>query len=591
MLRARTPFADSVRRLFCLRCRFPQVVLLAGLAAMAGMAGQARAEDDVLRLVPEQALGFVVVTRPAAADAKLQQLGQAIKLPIPSLLAKLEGPNGIRKGLDKNRPIALLVLPPKNDQGLPVMIALVPVSDYAKFLEQFKSEDKEAGVTGIQMGDTVKLVRHVGDYAAISQLPDREALEHDVKLADEVPAVLAPWRSWLAKKDAAAVLLTPGIRLLSAKVQQGIAAIKPLMARAGEQWAKQAVAGLDMYVRFFQAAEKEVAAFGLGAELDTQGVIRLSQRARLVHDGNWAKFVAGVKPSKHNFLAGLPEGPFVFAGGGPFSEATARNRMNFSFGMIKNMHEMYGLSEEQAEAFSELSKIQYPAIRGLSFVLGACQGDEPIFARMLSVMLVKNSEKFLADYESFIAHYNRIVEKIDSPMFRPANVEKTEIDGTPALKATMSIPQMPNMPPQSVKALERMYGPGGKITAWIVPCNEHAVVFSYMSRESLRQTIAAIKQGKPDLAADAEIAKVAALLSPGATWSVYCSPKGIFDFVNRTMAAALPPGSGLKIPEFGPTPPVAMTITSGPDELESHLIVPAEVVKEIGRLVGMKPRK
>ena len=47
----------------------------------------------------------------------------------------------------------------------------------------------------------------------------------------------------------------------------------------------------------------------------------------------------------------------------------------------------------------------------------------------------------------------------------------------------------------------------------------------------------------------------------------------------------------MKIPEFGPTPPVAMAITSGPDELESHLIVPAEVVKEIGRLVGMKPRK
>ena len=124
MLRARTPFADSVRRLFCLRCRFPQVVLLAGLAAMAGMAGQARAEDDILKLVPEQALGFVVVNRPAAADAKLQQLGQQMKLPIPSLLAKLQGPNGIRKGLDKNRPIALLVLPPKNDQGLPVMIAL-----------------------------------------------------------------------------------------------------------------------------------------------------------------------------------------------------------------------------------------------------------------------------------------------------------------------------------------------------------------------------------------------------------------------------------------------------------------------------------
>ena len=126
MLRTRTQFTDSVRRLFSLRCRFPQVVLLACFVAMAGIAGRARAEDDILRLVPQQALGFVVVNRPAAADAKLQQLGQQMKLPIPSLLAKLQGPDGIREGLDKNRPIALLALPPKNDNGIPSMIGVDP---------------------------------------------------------------------------------------------------------------------------------------------------------------------------------------------------------------------------------------------------------------------------------------------------------------------------------------------------------------------------------------------------------------------------------------------------------------------------------
>ena len=126
--------------------------------------------------------------------------------------------------------------------------------------------------------------------------------------------------------------------------------------------------------------------------------------------------------------------------------------------------------------------------------------------------------------------YNRIAEKINSPMFQPAKVEKTEIDGTPALKVTMSVPQMPNMPPESAKMMERMYGPGGKITAWIVPCNEHAVVFSYMSQEPLRQAIAAIKQGKPDLAGDAEIAKVAALLPPGADLERVLQPQGHLRF-------------------------------------------------------------
>ena len=63
--------------------------------------------------------------------------------------------------------------------------------------------------------------------------------------------------------------------------------------------------------------------------------------------------------------------------------------MDLSFGMIKNMHDMYGLSEEQAKMFSELGKEKFPAVRGLSFVLGVGQSGEPIFSRMLGIMRVE----------------------------------------------------------------------------------------------------------------------------------------------------------------------------------------------------------
>ncbi len=564
----------------------PVTVTLASLfSLLLFWAANARAEDEILKLVPQQALGLVLVNRPAAADAKLQQLGQQMKLPIPSLLAKLQGPNGIREGLDKNRPIALLALPPTDEKGPLTPLALIPVTNYAKFLEQFKSEGTQSGVTKIEFLDAPAVVRSVGSYAAITELACREVLEKDVKLADEVPAALAPWRTWLAEKDAAVVVLPAGIRWISAKVQEGIARIKPTLALAGGQM-KQAAAGLDVYVTFFQAAEKEVASYGLGAELDAQGVLRISERARLAPGGDWAAFFAELKPSKHNVLAGLPDEPFVIAGGGALSEAMMGKLMDFSFGLVKNLREMYGLSDEQVKTFSELSKEQPRGIRGLSLVLGAGQGGESILAPMVVIMRVKNSQTFVADYEKYLASYSRIAEQIKSPMFQPAKVEKTEIDGAHGLKITMSVPQMPNMPPEKHKMMEKMYGPGGKIVAWMVPCNEHTVVAGYMSQEPLLRAIAAIKAGKPGLASDAEIAKVAALLPPGAACSVYVSPKGFFDFLNRTMAAALPPGSGVKIPEFGPTPPVAMAITTGPDDVEAHVVVPAEVIQAIGRFVG-----
>jgi hypothetical protein len=560
-------------------------VLLACGLAIAGRADTSRAEDDVLKLVPQKALGFVVVNRPAEADAKLQQMGRAMNLPIPSLLAKLQGPEGlIRQGLDKKRPVAFVVLPPQGENPIPAMVALIPVNDYAKFLEQFKPEDKNASVAEIKVADADFVVRRVGGYAAITSPLFRESLEKEIKLADEVPAALAAWRPWLAKKDAAAIVLAPGIHLLSAKVQQGIATIKPALAQAGEQ-AKQAGAVFDMYVTFFQAAEKEVAAFGIGAERDAQGTVRFSKRARLVSGGDWARFIAEGKLPKQDVLAGLPDGPFVFAGGGPLPGTATAKMMEISFGMIKNMHELYGLSQEQAEMIGKLSKEKFPQIHGMSFVLGVGESGEPIFSRMLGIMRVNNSKTFLTDYKKYAAHYNEIVEKINSPMFRPIELESREVDGSPALKVVMAMPQMPNMPAESVKMMERMYGPGGKIVAWIVPCKEDTVVFSYMGEERLRGAIASIKEGKPGLEGNAEVAKAAALLPKDATWVGYLSLNGTCDFIKQ-MVAAVPAASGVKFPTFGRIPPLAIALTTGPDYVEVQQIFPAEVVKEIGGVIN-----
>jgi hypothetical protein len=408
--------------------------------------------------------------------------------------------------------------------------------------------------------------------------------------SDEVPATLKPWRTWLPQKDAAVVLLPPGIRLLSSTVRRGIEGIKATIARTGGQ-AKQAAAGLDIYVHVLQAAEKEVASVGLGVQRDAQGVIRVTKRTRLVHGGDWAAFAAEMKPSQYNALADLPDEPFVFAAGGPLSEASAHKLTDLSLGLLKNMRELYGLSEEQAKTLSELGKEKFQGIRGVSFLFGAAQGDEPVLSRMVVIMRVKNSETFLAEYEKYFAHYNPIVEKMNSPMFRPIQVEKTEIGGARALKVTTSVPQMPNMPPQSAKLMGSIYGPDGKIVAWLVPGDEHSVVIGYVKQDLLLRTIAAIKQGKPGLGDNREVAKVRAMLGGCSTFSMYFSPKGILDFARRMTAIVLPPGANVKIPDFGSTPPVAMAVTTAADEVEARLVVPAEVIGAIGRLIESRTHR
>jgi len=259
--------------------------------------------------------------------------------------------------------------------------------------------------------------------------------------------------------------------------------------------------------------------------------------------------------------------------------------MQWSFGLIKTTHNMYGLSEEQAAKFGELGKVKFPAVRGFSFVLATPAGDEPILSRMVAVMRPVDRKTFLADYEKYTVVYNKIVAKVDSPVFRPIESEKIDVDGIASLKVKVTIPQMPNMPPQTAKMMESMYGSGGKMVARIVPVDENNVVFSYGNDEVLHQAIAAIKEGKPGLSADEGIAKVTKLLPRGASCRFYISPSGVLDFAKRAVTLAVP-GVPLHFPELGATPPLAVGVICGHDEVESQLVVPPELIEEIGRLVS-----
>ena len=168
-------------------------------------------------------------------------------------------------------------------------------------------------------------------------------------------------------------------------------------------------------------------------------------------------------------------------------------------------------------------------------------------------------------------------------MFQPWQVEKIAVDGTPGLKVTTTMPRLPNAPPQQIKMTERTYGPGGKFVYWTAPCDRQTVVLSYMSLDRLRHIITAIKRGTPGLAAGVEIPEAAALPPPETTWKDDVSPQGVVDFYFQSMTWTMPSDIGLKAARSWSDASRGRGPTGGPDEVEAHLIVPAEVVKAIAR--------
>jgi len=350
-------------------------------------ASRAPAAEDILKLVPDSAWGFLVIHRPDAVDAKLQALGREAQRPVPSPLAMLKQ-LGMGEGLDDTTAAALLVLPPQGDNRLPTAILLVPVADYGKFRGQFQPASTTDEVTSITMMNQPAWIRHIGSYAALTDASHRAALEKTLRLAKEIPAGLASWKKWLAQSDVAAVILSPGLKQLSARGQESLRRAKASFAHMGEMEGKMAEqlkgvgAVFDIYAKVLQAVEKEVVAYGLGVQLDKQGAVRVVSRTSLVPGGEWARLVGQVPPAKESLLEGLPAGPFVVAGGMGSTEVLSA-LIKFEFGLLKNMPQWYGLNEKQTEKLVDSMTQLTKRYHALSMSLGVGKGDEPIFSNII----------------------------------------------------------------------------------------------------------------------------------------------------------------------------------------------------------------
>jgi uncharacterized protein (TIGR03067 family) len=549
----------------------------------------ASAAEDILKLVPESAWGFVVVNQPAAADAKLQALARQVQLPLPSPLTLLKQRFNVREGLDENGTMAMVVLPPEGDAPAPSPLLLIPVSDYGKFLQQLKPESTTQQVTKIEILHEPLWVRGIGGYAALSDISHREVL-NSLKPSKEVPAALAAWRQWLSASDVAGVILPAGIKQASVKVQEGVRKVKASLPQADKQ-AKAAAVAFDMYAKMFQAAEREVSACGFGLQLDQHNVLRVVGRMSLKPGGEWARLAAEAEPAKENLLQGLPGGPFVLAGGGVMSDAMREAMTKFSVDIIKGMREFYGLSEKQADKMSAISADAMKGSRAMSMVLGVGRSGEPVYSSAITMMRVDDSRAFMASYGRYLKRYSRLIENVQSPILQPIKIEKSTVGDTRGLQMTMKAPQLPSgqQTPHFVEMMETLFGPGGKIVGYVLPADEHRVLMGYVNKGRLQQAIAAIKLGAPGLADDAGVAKTAALLPPDACSIAYVSPRGTIDFVKRIWLKMAPPDARkmeLPLPEFSQTPPLGFAVTKVANGLQTCLVVPAEVLQGVGPYIG-----
>jgi len=144
--------------------------------------GLALALPPVLEKAPKGAMFVIAVPSVEKFEKSIQSLTTAAEIPFPLPgIEDLLAMGGISGGLDLSKSMAMVFMPPaggaeaanaEDMQG--EMIVMLPVSDYAAFLQNFNAKPGDAGsVDAVNINGEDTFARNVGDgYAIIS--PSRE---------------------------------------------------------------------------------------------------------------------------------------------------------------------------------------------------------------------------------------------------------------------------------------------------------------------------------------------------------------------------------------------------------------------------------
>ena len=545
------------------------------------------AADDVLNVVPDNALGAVVLNRVGETNEKIKALALRLKVPPFDFLSTAKLTLGLQETLDEKGSVALAAVP-STPNGVPVMVSFVPTGDYAGLLKQLKAESGADGIATIAVGEKKFLAAQKGGYAVVTEEANKATLQAVVAgakcIADAAPALDA----WRGENDAYAVATPAGVKFAQQQIRFGLEVAKKQLASQGER-GKTALASLGMYDSMINAMDKEISHFAVGLRIADDGAIHVVSRTLPVEGGVLAKIAAQAKPAKVSPLAGLPQSPFFIAGGGVFTAASMKSWMEMSFGMMRSYPGWDKLSDEQLKKLSEISLKSMQGLRSMALLMGISEGDEPLYGRMLLAMKTKDAKAYLDSYEDAMAGMAKIFKDAQSPMFLFES-ERIEIEGLPVLKIAMNMEPFLGQQaqaPEAKKMMELMFGSGGKMNVYMAVADEHTVIGAYVTPQQLVPAVKAIQEGKPQLINEAGVAKTAAMLPAGAQWVGFLSPRGGAAFVSRMMKTVTPPGAqGVpEIPEFPETAPIGFGAKLSPAGLDTDLAVPTDVLEKASETI------
>ncbi len=534
---------------------------------------------DVTQAVPKDAYGYVVISSASELDSKIQALGQRMKLPIPSLIAMLAARPDFAAALNTDGSVTVAYLP--SDKGASPVV-FIPVKEYDDVVAQLDDASVEGGITqGMLQGKEV-VVGKKQDHAVFARAEDRPALEAVLKYQAAPDAgIVQPDGEY----DFAAVLTSSGLEKVTELAQQGLReATRVLKQQGGED--NPALAGLQMYDSVFTYAREELSSVTVSLRFDENSSLRITKRLWVKPTGKLAPMLKDIAVTDQDLLSGIPDIPFVVAMGFSMPEGSLQQLIDVSKLMMGSMQKLYKMTPEQIDGMMDLSMKYFKDMRGMSFLFGAGQGDDPLYGEMVAAIYVPDSNKYLDDYLKYWDELGDVLKGAEESFIAEASMEEITLSGNRVLKVQMPIPPMGNVGAEQQAELDalmsKMFG-SKEMTMYLGAVNDQTVLIAYTSPDMLQKVWDA-DDASEVLSNNLDLNRTTSQLPKNPMMVGFWSPAGTTKFANR-MLAMMPATGGIQIPELGESPPIGWTMHGKPEKVEFHAIVPVETFEAVAEFV------
>jgi hypothetical protein len=559
------------------------VVLLAILTM--SPAAVLHAADDVLSVIPENALGFVVVRNARHTSDKIADLTEKLNVTTPNLLASVQSLTGLAEGVSFDGDVALALVTDRADGDAPVPVLILPVSDFDAFVKSLNGVKADDGIYMMTLARKPCVAILKGDFAVIAEASNQAILKVIASNTTGVSSQLESIASWTRKTDVFVVGLPRGIAMVQRGILSGLAVLKLQIKQQGQQ-GETAITGLEIYEQLFGAADREIALIAAAVRLNDTGDIHLLSRTIPKPDGVLTRLSANDKPVEGDLFRGIPPGKFVIAAGGVYPASVMKDMTDWSMQIIKSWPGT-PLNEQQASEFTALVLKSVQGLQGMSMSMRVSAEGEPLYGNMVLALHVDDADAYMETYQTTIEKMVEIGRDSGSPFF-DYEVSRFDVNGLQGLQLTMDMDAMIALQPGPQgpqKAMMRaMFGEDGKMRIYLASADKNTILGTYVSAQHLVSAVADLRSGMASFSRMPDVEKVHGLLPTDATMVGYWSIGETVNFLRATLKSAVF-NLSVAIPDFPETLPIGMAVSISDGGIESDMVVPFDVSKTIADFV------